>query len=137
MKNIIKLLAIMLVVCAMFTFSACDKDTTDAHETTGAETSIETEADETEAETKATGFKVKVVDEEGNAIPKVMVQICKDTCVFAASDENGVASFSVEITDGYKLSVLTCPEGYIYKGEAEVYLESGSTEYTLELAKVA
>ena len=140
MKLIIKLLAVMLVVCAVFTFSACDNGSQGDSETSGIETSNETKNDETEVETDAetaAAFSVKVVDDEGNVVPGVYVQICKDACVFAQSDDNGVASFALEITDGYKLSVLSCPDGYEYNGEAEIYLESGSTEYTVEITKVA
>jgi hypothetical protein len=84
----------------------------------------------------AQGFKVTVVDGDGNAVPGVIVQICKDSCVPARTDDNGVASFNIAIEDGHKLSVMSCPEGYEYTGEAEVYLEEGATEYTLEISKV-
>ena len=80
-------------------------------------------------------FEVTVIDGDGNPVKGVMVQLCKDTCVPAMTDENGVAIFSEEITDGYKLSVMSCPEGYEYTGDAEIYLEDGDTEYTIEITK--
>lgn len=80
-------------------------------------------------------FEVTVIDGDGNPVKCVMVQLCKDTCVPAMTDENGVAIFSEEITDGYKLSVMSCPEGYEYIGDAEIYLEDGDTEYTIEITK--
>ena len=80
-------------------------------------------------------FEVTVIDVDGNPVKGVMVQLCKDTCVPAMTDENGVAIFSEEITDGYKLSVMSCPEGYEYTGDAEIYLEDGDTEYTIEITK--
>ena len=64
-------------------------------------------------------------------------QLCKDACVPAKTDDNGVATFTIEVTDGYKLSVMSCPAGYEYTGEAEIYLEDGATEYTLEIKAVA
>ena len=76
-----------------------------------------------------------VVDQNGDPVSGAMVQICKDSCMPAMTGEDGVASFNIEITDGYKLSVMTCPEGYTYEGEAEIYLEYGATEYTLTLTK--
>ena len=132
-KNIRILLAIMLVGCTLLGLCACggakEEDTT-AADTTVADTTV---ADTTEA---AQGFKVTVVDGDGNSVPGVIVQICKDSCVPARTDDNGVASFNIAIEDGHKLSVMSCPEGYEYTGEAEVYLDEGATEYTLEISKV-
>ena len=77
------------------------------------------------------------MDTEGNPVAGVVVQVCKDECVPATSDDTGVATFKLEITEGYKLSVVTCPEGYEYTGEAEVALEVGAKEYTLTVQKKA
>ncbi len=134
MKNLKLILAVMLVGCAILGLCACGTNNTE--DTTVADTTeaTTTEADTTEA-TKAS-FKVSVVDGDGNAVPGVMVQVCKDACVPARTDDKGEATFNIEITDGYKLSVMSCPEGYEYTGEAEIYLESGATEYTLEISKV-
>ena len=101
------------------------------------ETSSETSAESsTEASLPAAAkFSVTVVDQDGTPVSGVMVQICKDSCMPAMTDENGVATFNIEITDGYKLSVMSCPEGYTYEGESEVYLDYGATEYTLTLSK--
>lgn len=90
--------------------------------------------DESEDEEK-TAFTVKVVDEEGNTVAGVVVQLCKEECVPATTDETGVATFDIEITEGYKLSVVSCPDGYEYTGDAEVALEAGATEYELKIQK--
>ena len=134
MKNLKTLLAVLLLGCMVLALCACG-GSSDAEDTTVADTTV---ADTTEAETTAkAAFQVIVVDNNGDKVPGTMVQVCKDTCVFAAADENGVASFNVEIsTDGYKLSVLSCPDGYEYTGDAEIYLESGISEYTIEINKV-
>ena len=133
MKNLKKVLAVLLALGMLFCFCACggnDEDKT----TTTTTTTTTTENNQTENDA---AFKVKVVDENGNALSGAMVQLCKDSCVFKETDKDGVASFDAEITDGYKLSVLACPEGYEYTGDAEVYLESGIKEYTIELKAVA
>ena len=88
-------------------------------------------------EEEASAFEVKVVDASGNPVEGVMLQICKDSCIPAKTDANGIAKFNIEITDGHKLQVLSCPAGYQYTGEAEVYLEAGSSEYTVELSEAA
>ncbi|MBE6763414.1 MAG: hypothetical protein E7553_03535 [Ruminococcaceae bacterium] len=92
-----------------------------------------TVATTTTTQPQAATFEVKVVDQNGAPVQGVMIQICKDICVPKMSDGNGIALFDLEIEDGHKLSVLSCPAGYTYTGEAEVYLESGSTSYTVEL----
>ena len=138
-----KLLFGILAVCLVLCMCACNTETEESTANTSsapeaesstviAESSVE-EAESSAAENTAT-FLVKTVDADGNAVAGVMVQICKDTCIPAKTDDSGVATFNIEITEGYKLSVLSCPEGYEYTGEAEVYLESGATEITVELS---
>lgn len=136
MKNLKKVLAVLLALGMLFCFCACGGNDDDKTTTT---TTTTTENNQTEdnntVENK--GFKVTVVDEDGNAVSGVMVQLCKDACVPAKTDDKGVATFTIEVTDGYKLSVMSCPAGYEYTGEAEIYLEDGATEYILELKAVA
>ena len=125
------LLALAAVACMALCLCACG-DTTPTKEPTDVTTTTEAVTATTTAPATAM-FEVKVVDQNGAPVPGVMMQICKDTCIPKLTDANGVAAFELEITDGYKLSVLTCPAGYTYEGEAEIYLESGSTSYTVEV----
>ncbi|MBQ2729802.1 MAG: hypothetical protein IJF69_03420 [Clostridia bacterium] len=135
MKNLKMLLAVLLLGCMVFALCACGGNTSD-DETTDADTTVEDTTVEDTTKEDVAAFQVKVVDGDGNAVPGTMVQICKDFCVFAQADDKGVASFDIEITDGHKLSVLSCPDGYEYTGDAEIYLESGISEYVLEISKV-
>ena len=140
MKLTKRLLAAILALLVVFSLCACGADTetndkTDKIESSTTQSSSENESSEEE---KAAAFEVKVVDDMGNPVEGVMLQICKDSCIPAKTDANGVATFNIEIDeDGYKLSVLSCPTGYEYRGEAEVYLDEGSTEYTVELNEAA
>lgn len=147
MKMMKKLFALLLVLCMVFSLCACggNTDTKDDDKNNNvvnndvkddADDESKDESDEDEGVQTQAGFQVKVVDEGGNPIKGVMVQICKDSCVPAMSDDNGIASFNVQIEDGHKLSIMSKPEGYEYDGEAEVYLEAGATEYTLTLKAV-
>lgn len=138
MKITRKLLALILSLLVVFGLCACgdssadtdaDKDITESNEV------VESEEDTSSEE--ATVFEVKVVDDMGNPVEGVMLQICKDSCIPAKTDANGIAKFNIEITDEHKLSVLSCPTGYEYMGEAEVYMEDGATEYTVELSEAA
>ncbi len=126
------IVALLLVLCMALTLCACGGDSEPQNDTDVTTTTVATTT--TTAPTQASAkFEVKVVDQNGNAVAGVMTQICKDVCVPKVTDANGVAAFDLEITDGYKLSVLSCPAGYTYEGEAEIYLESGSTSYTVEV----
>lgn len=136
MKNLKKALAVLLALGMLFCFCACGGND-DGKTTTTTTTTTENQQTENENPVENKGFKVTVVDEGGNAVSGVMVQLCKDACVPAKTDDNGVATFTIEVTDGYKLSVMSCPEGYEYTGEAEIYLENGATEYTLTVKAVA
>lgn len=128
-----KLLALIIALGMILSLCACGDNETKTDDTDTKVQSSQTENSSKEETTPK--FQVTVTDADGNAVKGVMVQICKEACVPAATDENGVAIFNVEITDGYKLSVMSCPEGYEYTGEAEIYLEDGDTEYTLEISK--
>ncbi len=139
-----KLLCAALVLVMAFCLFACGGDDTATSSTPESsapassspvsEPESQASSQEESSQAEEVLFKVTVVDGDGNALKGVMIQLCKDTCIPKITDDNGVASFNAEITDGYKLSVLSCPEGYEYTGEAEIYLDSGITEYTIELA---
>lgn len=140
-----KLMIFLLVLCTAVCLCACgeEQETSDTASSAAAVSSTvessaaeRSENDEDVSETSSADialatFEVTVVDENGTPVPGVMLQVCKDTCFPAVTGDDGVAVFNVEITDGYKLSVMSCPSGYSYNGEETVYLESGISEYTL------
>lgn len=139
-----KIIAILLLICFTAFLCACgETETTETAESSAASVEESETASAAESETASEAskeeqtatFKVSVVDASGNPVEGVMVQLCKDTCIPAKTGADGIASFNAEITDGYKLSVLSCPAGYTYTGESEIYLESGATEYTIELSE--
>lgn len=132
MKTLKKLAALLLVMMLAVCLCACETEKAPSDDDTAVTTTTQTTTTTTTAPQTA-AFKVTVVDANGAPVEGVMMQVCKDSCIPAKTDASGVATFNVEITDGYKLSVLSCPTGYTYTGEAEIYLESGITEYTVEL----
>ena len=139
MKNIMRIFILALALVMMFSLAACAKDGS-GDETKEPETT-ESTADTTEKEEVTTEakpeFKVTVKDRDGNVVPGVMVQICKDACIPARTGTDGVATFVIdEITSDHKLSVMSAPAGYSFS-EEEIYLEDGMTEYTLEITKDA
>ncbi len=124
--------------------SSIDITTDDPASDTSEESSTEENSTSSVPEETA-AFTVTVVDQDGNPVEGVFVQICKDTCVFNTTNANGVTTFKNEITDGYKISIPEVPAGYttentIYAVDAEgkaaeVYLDAGITEYTVEIVK--
>ena len=130
-----KLLALLMALCMVFALCACGND---SNTNTNIEQNKTSSTEDTSSEETTTKFEVTVVDQNGDAVSGVMVQVCKDTCLPAMTDSNGVATFSLEITDESKLSVMSCPEGYESEntGDNYIYLEDDMTEYTLTITKV-
>lgn len=140
MKTTKMLLAAALALCLILGLCACANDT--AGETTGAAQQTTAAATQNTVETtvddgKAT-YTVTVVDEAGNPVSGAMVQICKDSCLPGSTNDQGVATFSVLETDGYKISFMTLPAGYEYSSEAqEFYFDGDAKELTITLKAVA
>ncbi len=132
-----KLLAFILAATMCVCVCACGSD---KNGPTGNETLNNQQQNDTETSSKeevVAKFKVTLVDQNGDPVPNTMIQICQETCVPKATDANGVALFDFESTDGHKISLFSCPEGYEteYVGDNYIYLEDGETEYTFEITK--
>ena len=129
-----KFLALILALGMILCLCACGND---KNGPTGTEPLENTNTNQTSSVEETAKFTVTVVDQNGDAVPNVWVQLCKDTCLPKTADENGVAIFDAEITDGYKLSLMSCPEGYEteYVADNYIYLDDGITEYTFEITK--
>lgn len=141
MKNITKIIAVLLMAAMAVTLCACSSDNGASDETTNVETTVAetTEAETTEAANEPT-FTVTVVDDAGNAVSDVIVQVCDDSnCFPSKTDAEGKAFFYAhqftEITSAHTLTLLTVPEGFTYEytGGNKLSLESGITEYTVTL----
>ena len=58
-------------------------------------------------------YHVIVCDMDGNPVEGAVIQFCDDTtCAFQPTDDQGVATFSVEEQKVYDVHVLMVPEGY-------------------------
>lgn len=118
-----KLLVFVLVFVFSFCFCACTDDTKDNQSNIEVSKEI------------SYNFLVTVIDDNGDTVEGVILQIRKDSRVMARTNKDGVATFPMIVTDGYKLSVLSCPEGYEYTGEARIPIKNGTSEYTLNITK--
>ena len=83
----------------------------------------------------ASKFLVTVVDDDGNVVEGVILQIRKNSGFTARTNKEGVATFPLVITEGYKLSVIQCPEGYEYTGKNNIPMSKDTREYTVEISK--
>ena len=131
--------ALLLSLCLILGLCACT-GSTDNNETTAASTAATTQpAETTEATEAATpSHTVKVVDEGGNPIAGVFVQICLDTCTPAQTDANGVASYYDMPEADYEIKLMAMPSGYGYTTEEEIFFfPDGSTEATITLQAIA
>ena len=145
MKKRLYMLVGALVACTAICLSGCgsDKngevDTTTAAVTEGEKNTVENKTEnkteEPETEDTRVTYVIKVVDEEGNVMPSVNVQICKDSCIPAKTNEQGIAEFKVDEEADFKASIMVMPAGYELAGdETEFYFESGY-EVTITLKK--
>lgn len=142
-KRIAYILMSVLVMTASLGLAACGSGSDDEGDTTTAATTTnnevttlaptETEEDTTAVDDNKVAYKVKVVDEAGNPIANAMVQMCKDSCVPAVTNAEGVAEFNLE-SDDYDVKFIELPAGYTYSGEEQVFkFAEGETELTLTL----
>ena len=134
MKKITYLLLSALVTFSAIGLCACGGNG-DENKTT--EPTTKKEEISTTAKNEEEKYTVKVVDEEGNPVVGAMVQLCKDSCVPAMTKDNGVAEFELA-EDNYDVKFAVFPKGYEYSTDEQVFhFESGKTELTITLKKVA
>lgn len=144
-----KLIALLLALAMIIGLVACgnpnaetpeEPDNTPVAPEQNDDPVVDPEPSEDEPVNTNPVYTVKIVDEGGNPIAGVMVQICQgETCLPGPlSDENGTVTFQVAEAD-YKVSFLGgVPAGYEYTTEeTEFYFEDGSYEVTIVLKAVA
>ncbi len=125
MMNIKKFFAIILSFALIFCLCACGGNGTPKND----ESKIE------ENKTHAPKFSVTVTDADGNAVEGVILQLRKNTIITARTNKKGVATFNLFVTDGYKLSIIQCPDGYAYNSEESINVAPGSFNCSIQISK--
>lgn len=128
-----RLIALLLSLCLVLCLGACggNEDITPSDEPSTEGSQPEDSTGSTEQSGPV--YKVTVVDDEGNPLEGVMVQLCKDMCFPAVTNAEGVAEFS-QPEDDYHVSVASMPVGYEYSSDVrEFFFEEGSYELTIVL----
>lgn len=130
------ILAAVLSVCLLFCLCACSLQKGDDNgtvTTTGEPTTTTTTA--APVENGNVTYTVKVQDTNGAPLVGVMMQICKDSCLPALTDANGVATWTVA-EDDYKVSFADTSISDSYVVEENYYFDNGSYEMTITVAAV-
>ena len=122
--NIKKLFILLLSFVLVFCLCACGDNATK-----------DTESEIKEDKAKVPKFSVTVTDDEGKAVEGVILQLHKKSVITARTNKKGVATFNVFITDGYRLSILQCPDGYIYNSEETINVAPGILNLSIQITK--
>lgn len=119
-----KVLIFILTFCIIFAFSACSESKNKSN-------------NEQIGISSNTSFKflVTVIDADGNAVEGVILQICNDSRVTARTNSSGIATFPLIAKSGYRLSIISCPDGYEYTGDPYIPIKQGTNELTLIISK--
>lgn len=142
MKQFPKYLGVVLAALMLLSLIGCSDQgvqarNTDPVHTTTAPVQTTIPAQTTVPQQVASGYTVKVVDENGAPIVGALIQLCKENCYPNVTDANGEAFFELA-EDTYKVSFLMLPAGYTYSTEEqEFYFEDGSLELTIVLKAAA
>ena len=82
-----------------------------------------------------TAYTVLVVDQAGEPVAGVFVNVCTDTfCMPYQTDQEGRITFTGE-KEIYHLKIIKAPEGYGYNPDEEMYIGGDQTEMTLTVQK--
>ncbi len=143
MKKIVLILASLLLV-SILSLTACDGDNQPA-ETTGTPTTAETTAAEeittpapettAPAPSKLT-YKVTVVDQNGDPVQNVEVQMCDDAgCKLPApTSADGTVTFTYAESN-YHITLVTVPSGYTADTTTQYDFPADSCELTVTITK--
>lgn len=145
-----RLFSVLLVLCMVLSLCACgntddksgenNEPAQNTPEVKDPEPSDDPVEDPSEnEEVSGVVYTVTVTDEGGNPVAGAMIQLCQgEMCLLpAATDANGVVSFTVAEEAAYEAKFLALPAGYEYATEEQVFHFNGATELTIVLKAVA
>lgn len=146
MKNMKRLIAVMMVLTLALCFVACTQPQQTPGTTTTqapAPTTSTTTVPPSSTVIETPDYIVYVVDQDGNPVIGATVTLCDDSmCLPGTVEENGAEYYLfkalkgaakakvTEVPDGYTIDPVEDPEGYTYFAE-------GETTVTLKVTKTA
>lgn len=143
-----KILAMLLLAVMVFSLCACGDsgtETTAPKNETEATNPVTTAPEPTETEPESTGadYTIKVVDEGGNPVAGVKVQICDETgsCRLPkTTNEEGIAVYEDQVEASYKAQIsggeAGLPEGYTVDDVTAYYPMGENNEVTIVLKAI-
>ncbi len=137
--NTKRYIAFLLALCLSLCLCACGGNSDNTETTASAATTLPVVTTEA-TEAAEPSHTVKVVDEGGNPIAGVFVQIClpDGSCTPMQTGEDGIAYYYNMAEADYEVKVLKMPEGYGYTTEEEVFFfPDGSNEAIITLQAIA
>lgn len=147
MKEFKKIFATLLMMCMVMGLCACGNTQSSDSQAQSNKPSTENSQvadsqENSESEVQDNRTTITVVDESGNPMANVMVQICQQTgeeelCIPAVTDANGVATFTITEGVTYAAKVSALPEGYEYATDEHEFTFSGVTGIIITLKKTA
>ena len=139
MKQSKKVFVVFAMACLLLGLCACGNTQSGDSEKKSENHSSETEQvkeSEKDSQVEENKYIIKVVDEDGNPMANVMVQLCDDAnCMPNMTDANGVAKFNYKEGVVYTGKIATMPEGYDYATDEHEFVFDGVTEVTIVLKK--
>lgn len=144
MKNMKRLIAVMMVLTLALCFVACTEPQTPGTSTTQKPADSQNNTSSSTVPTSSTKqedpdptFIVTVVDQDGNPVANVAVQLCDESMcyMYQMTGEDGVVHFFETIESGAKVKILAA-EGYTYSEDYTVFPE-GQNTLTLTITKNA
>ena len=133
MSTIVMTAGLGLVACGSADDNGTETTTVTTSEVTTPVPTTKQEETTNKDEDNKLAYQVKVVDEAGNPIANAMVQMCKDSCVPAVTNADGVAEFKLEAAD-YDVKFIELPAGYTYSGDEQVFkFAEGELKLTITL----
>lgn len=131
-KRMISALLIALVLLALAACGVTEPTEPATTPPTAAPTVQMPTVQPTQPDDKVT-YTVCVLDENGNGIANVAVQLCDEACIPGFTGEDGTATFRLPAAN-YHASVTVLPEGYAHTSEeTEFYFEDGQTQLVIVL----
>lgn len=140
-----KIFAMLMLAVMLFSLCACggNGDVTTApqnEDPTDPVTTAPQPTDPTEPESTGTDYTIKVVDEGGNPVAGVKVQMCDASNLCKApktTDENGIAVYEDQEDGQYKAQLTKLPEGYEAEDMEAYYPFGSNTEVTITIKAVS
>ena len=146
MKQLTKVLSVLLLATMLLSsvmlFTACDGDTTEPTTTTPPADGPDTPGNpdtpvNPPANTNPT-YTIKIIDEAGNPVSGVRVQLCTDSgCnpIMKASGADGIITVTNKPADEYKIQLLSIPDGFVMDDAYRAFNADNYVEFVLVAAQ--